>query len=128
MRTTKYVFAVLLVILLGVSAEGCASAANVATGGSAAATLRVENHNFNDVDVFAVPPGGTPQRLGMVTGASSGTFVLPRTLIATLPLRIIAAPIGGFGAAGSGPLTVYGGQTVLFTVEADLHLSSAVVR
>jgi hypothetical protein len=128
MRRTKYAFAVLLVLLLGVSVEGCASAGNVSAGQGAAAALRVENHNFNDVDVFAVPPGGVPQRLGIVTGASSGTFVLPRTLIATLPVRIIAVPIGGFGAAGSGPLTIYAGQTVVFTVEADLHLSSAVVR
>lgn len=128
MRTTTYIFALLLTVFLGVSSESCASAGNTATAQRTDATLRVDNHNFNDVDVFAVPPGGVAQRLGMATGLSSGTFVLPRTLIAALPVRIIAVPIGGFGAAGSGPLTVYGGQTVVFTVEADLHLSSAVVR
>ena len=117
----------LLVLSLGVLSAGCARASMMPEN-QADATLRVENHNFNDVDIFAVHPGGTPQRVGQVTGLSSGTITLPRALIASVPIRFVAVPIGGFGAAGSGSLTVYGGQTITFTIESDLAMSSAVVR
>jgi hypothetical protein len=127
MRTPRHVSGV-LVLVLGVLLAGCARATTVDAAQSSDATLRVDNHNFNDVDIFVVHPGEVPQRLGMVTGVSSGSFAIPRTLLANQPIRVTAVPIGGVGEARSGPLTVYGGQTVQFTVEADLHLSTAVVR
>lgn len=114
---------------------GCArpAAATSSVGGGMSTALtgvsvEVVNHNFLDVDVFAVEPGGRALRLGTVTGNSSGTFTLAPHAIATGAVRLVAAPIGSPGAAGSGPLLVSGGQTITFTIEQSLAQSSATVH
>jgi len=41
---------------------------------------------------------------------------------------LVGAPIGGFGTARSGKLQIAAGETIVFTVQPDLALSSATVE
>ncbi len=92
------------------------------------ATVVVQNDNFADVDVFVVRGGDVLARLGMVNGESTATFTVDPSLFPTGRLSLIARPIGGVGAARSGPLVVDGGETVTFTISPDLQASMATVR
>ena len=92
------------------------------------ATLVVQNHNFADVDIYVVRDGDVSTRLGTVTGESTERFAIDPSLFPTGTLRLIGTPIGGSGAARSGPLLVNPGQTITFTVEPDLAASAATVQ
>ncbi len=93
-----------------------------------AVRLVVQNNNFADVDVYVVRDGDATTRLGTVTGESNATFVVEPSLFPTGTLALVAQPIGGFGAARSGPVSVSPGQTVTFTIQPDLRTSMATVR
>src|SRR5947207_15301605 len=67
--------------------------------------LKVVNDNYNDIDVYAVR-NGERTRVGTVTGNSSQSFTLDRSLFPTNDVTLVAVPIGGFGAASSGRLSV----------------------
>jgi hypothetical protein len=111
------------------SAAGCAHPNELADDDASPAApigIRVQNQNFNDMDVFAVS-GGMPRRLGMVIGSGSSTFSLDPSY-ALRPLYIVAAPIGGFGRASSGQLNVAAGDTVEFTVGLRLANSGVLIR
>jgi hypothetical protein len=120
------------VLGLGVAAvvaAACAHPSQLADGDdlpSAPIGVRVQNQNFNDVNVYAVS-GGMARRLGMVVGSSTGTFSLEPSY-ATRPLYIVAAPIGGFGRASSGQLSVEAGDTVEFTIGPRLANSGVFIR
>jgi hypothetical protein len=89
--------------------------------------LRVQNHSPADMNVFVVEDGAW-KRIGFVGALGSATFELGVLERNGAPLRILAVPVSGRGAARSEPLTVLPGQTATFTIEADLARSSAVVR
>lgn len=128
MHTTSAPGRVLLALLLSFQAYACASVGTGAMPPRGGAMVTVENRNFLDLDVYAIRSGGVPRRLGMVTSASSTTFPLPRDFVAFGAVRIVAVPIGGFGAAGSGQVPVNPGQTIVFTVEENFALSSVIIR
>jgi hypothetical protein len=130
MRITNSIFPLFLATAaLGVTASGCARhRAEAEVSPNAVATVRVENHHFNDMNVWATRPGGDRIRLGMVTGASTTTFKLPRNLVAFGSIDIVAVPIGGFGRARSGELSISPGETIVFRVEQRLASSNAVVE
>jgi hypothetical protein len=90
--------------------------------------VKVVNNNYSDIDVFAEGTGGARLRLGTVTGQSSATFTLPPNYVAFGNIRLAGVPIGGFGSARSGRLQIAAGETVVFTVQPDLALSSATVE
>lgn len=90
--------------------------------------LRIENHNFADMDVFAIPPAGQLFRLGMATGVGGGTYKIPANYLATGSIGFVAIPIGGFGSAATGQLTPAPGDTVIFTIEQSLAQSSVTIR
>jgi hypothetical protein len=77
--------------------------------------------------VFVVVEGSW-KYIGSVDGRSRTSFDLWAFRRSGAPLRILATPVNGQGAARSDPLTVLPGQTVTFTIEQDLALSSATVR
>lgn len=112
---------------------GCGGAVQRAQEAAAIATatdavpLRVQNNNPADVKIFVVV-GGTWKYIGFVAGRSSDNFELGALDRTGAPLRILATPVGGRESAHSEPLTVFPGQTVTFTIEADLAVSSALVR
>lgn len=123
----KVVRRALCAMLLGAAMGGCASLRGPA-GSAPPVALEVDSHNDAAFDVFAISAGGIPQRIGMVMGFSKATFTLGRDLTTQGTVRIVAVPIGGFGAANSGPLVVRGGDTIVFTLEQVVSWSSAVVR
>lgn len=127
MRTTRLLFPGLLVALMLSSAvQGCAPAGVLSRPG--AATLDVQNHNFADMNVYAISENGSPLRLGTAGGLGSTTFTLPYDSFASGSVYIVAVPIGGFGAAGSGAVSVQSGQTIQFTIEQNLNMSSVMLR
>lgn len=126
---------------LAIGALSCATLSGLSLGAAAcsrtgqaagevapasAVGLHVRNNNFLDMDVYAVS-AGLATRLGTVTGNSSRNFVVSPTL-ATPDLRIVATPIGGNGRASSGQLLVSPGQTIEFTIGANMLNSTAFIR
>ena len=127
MRTTRLLFPKLLVaLMLGFGMQACAAAGVLSHSGGA--TLEVVNHNFADMNVYAIGENGSPRRLGMAVGLSSTKFTLPSDTFVSGPVHIVAVPIGGFGAAGSGAVNVQSGQTIQFTIEQDFNMSSVMLR
>jgi hypothetical protein len=119
-----------LAVLLGMLAAACGGGQGAGEGPTpgSAVQLVVRNNNFSDVTVYAVPQGGDPQRVGMVSGTQTATFTLRAGLLGAGQLRLVADPLGGGGRGGSGPITVSPGQTITFTVEPLLGSSFAVVQ
>jgi len=119
-----------MLLLASVAAVGaCAHPNELANGDidqSAPIGVRVENQNFNDVDVYAVS-GGMARRLGWVTGNTAGTFSLEPSY-AFQPISIVARPIGGFGLASSGQLNVSAGDTIELRVGSRLSQTSVMIR
>lgn len=128
MRATRLIIALFAVGSTLVSATGC-SRNNMAAGDVSPANtigVHVQNDNFLDMDVYAVSEG-LATRLGTVSGNGSRTFVLDATLAAQ-DLRIVAAPIGGNGRAGTGPIVVSPGQTIDFRIGTLMRNSSVSIH
>jgi len=98
----------------------------VASAGNAV-ELRVVNDNYSDVDVYAFR-NGVRTRIGSVSGNSSQSFNLNPSLFPTNDVAIVAVPIGGFGAASSGRLSVSPGDQIEFRIMPVLNQSSATIR
>jgi hypothetical protein len=128
MRTPSSILTLLLATAAAGSAAGCHRQPTTEVSPNAATTVKVVNNNFSDVDVFAEGTGGARLRLGTVTGQSSSTFTLPPSYVAFGNIRLVGAPIGAFGTARSGKLQIAAGETIVFTVQPDLALSSATVE
>lgn len=77
---------------------------------------------------IAVVISGVSRRLGQVTGNSSADFKVDYLMTVGQSIAILATPIGGVGAATSGPLSVGEGQLVEFVIGSTLRQSSATVR
>jgi hypothetical protein len=89
--------------------------------------VHVKNDNFLDMNI-AVVISGVSRRLGQVTGNASADFKVDYLLTVGQSIAILATPIGGVGAATSGPLSVSEGQLVEFVIGSTLRQSSATVR
>jgi len=119
---------VALMALAGCSSsmERTGSAAGEVASNDAVAVM-VVNNNYNDVNVYAVR-GGERIRLGSVTGNNSATFSMDRAIYGVNDVSLIAIPIGGFGAARSGRLSLSAGDSVEFRIMPVLDQSSVFVR
>lgn len=90
--------------------------------------IQVNNNNFNDITVYAIA-GGAQRRLGAVTGNSSQTYELPRSLnLAANRLQIRASPLGARGSYTSAELAVFPGDLVVVDLAAELTLSNISIR
>ena len=133
MRYSRVSLMVLAAVAVVGTTVGCGAASSQAEAGgevtpsSGAISLVVDNSNFYDVDVYAVQ-SGVARRVGTVTGNNTTTFPLNQTFFPTGELSLIATPIGGFGRANSGRLTVYPGDEVRFYVAPQIEQSNAIVR
>jgi len=126
---------VVLSVALAVAAVvgGCATGRNAAGGDGAGfaqaapantAIVHVNNHNWQDVDVFAVREG-MKMRLGMVTSMSSGDFKLPETFLVGSPnVQLRIDPIGSNNGYLTQSILVSPGQTVDLRIENNLNLTS----
>jgi len=109
----------------------CASSRAVQVRSSAvdrALPLQVQNDNTADVDVYAMS-GGQVTRLGTVTGLSSDTLQIPATAVTRgTELRLLADPIGAYGAYLSDPILASTGDVLVLRVASQLALSTVVTR
>jgi hypothetical protein len=94
---------------------------------TAEVALEVENHGWSDI-VISLVRGTAVERLGMVRGLTTETFVFPyRKLGAGTDVRLRAYPIGGPQAFTSENVLVQPGQWVKWTLENDLSRSFLAV-
>lgn len=92
-----------------------------------AASVVVENNNWQDVRVFAVV-GGMRHRLGTVTSMNTRRYRIPQHMTAhARQLRILVDPIGGQATFLSPSVQVYAGQEVSLSVQNHLPISSIAV-
>ncbi|MFN2566019.1 MAG: hypothetical protein ABR499_13565 [Gemmatimonadaceae bacterium] len=111
----------------GRAAQSAAAAHDVTALSDDGVRLRVQNNTGVDMKILVVD-GGTWKSIGFAGAQSTVSFDVGGLNQSGAPLRILATPIGAEGAARSGPLTVLPGQTVTFTIEADLARSFAIIR
>ena len=89
--------------------------------------LRVTNHNFLDVTVYALH-NGQRTRVGTVTGSSAQVFYLPPRLLGLgREIQLLGDPIGSTDFALTETLMVQPGQYIEWTLETDLRRSSVGV-
>lgn len=124
---------ILVPLVIALAAPACAhprTAADRPPGDGDSRTpsvLRVTNHNWLDVTVY-VQHDGARSRVGLVTAASTRTFVLPRRLIgADGSIFLVGEPVGTLASVASDVLHVLPGQPIEWTLESDLERSSASV-
>jgi len=80
------------------------------------ATLRVDNQSFNDVNIYALR-SGTRMRIGTVTGLTTRTFVLPKTLVGTgTRVQFIASFIGSSRGPVSEEITIWEGDEIALRI------------
>ena len=89
--------------------------------------LHVENHAAAAATISAVTQG-TWKYVGSVGARSSDSFELYELELTGAPLRLRASLTGRPDTVYSPPLAVAPGQTVTFTIERELALSSAAVH
>ena len=78
-------------------------------------TLRVENQNFLDMNVYVLP-GGQRIRLGTVPGLSTQVFTIPAYLVRGSPLQFEVHPIGGLGNPRTETISVQPGEEIRLTI------------
>ena len=94
---------------------------------NAEVALEVENHGWSDI-VISLVRGTSVERLGMVGGLNTETFVFPYRKLGTgTDVRLRAYPIGGPKAYTSENVLVQPGQWVKWTLESDLTRSFLAV-
>lgn len=89
-------------------------------------SVEIENHNWSDITIYLMT-GGLPQRLGMVTAMSNGSFAFPSQRLNTGgSVRLRALPVAGT-AFTSEAILVQPGQAIMWRLENDLDISSLSV-
>jgi len=78
-------------------------------------TLRVENQNFLDMNVYVVS-GGQRIRLGTVPGLSNQVFTLPAYIVRGAALQFEVHPIGGLGNPRTETISVQPGEEIRMTI------------
>lgn len=121
-----------LVTAVAMTAGACAPTMNGAGAGGYRAVngetvVRVKNHNWSDITVYAVRLG-MRFRLGMVTSMSEQTFAVPSSLLnGQSDFRILADPIGSSHTYLTDAILVSPGQMIDLTLENNINLSSYAV-
>jgi hypothetical protein len=88
--------------------------------------VEVTNHNWSDITIYLVA-GDRPQRLGMVTAMSNGSFAFPaHRLNTSAGVRLRALPVAG-SAFTSETILVQPGQAIQWTLENNIDTSSLSV-
>jgi len=89
--------------------------------------VRVENRGWSDVNVYAVE-GGMRLRLGTVTSMTTQRLRVPtRSGLFTHNVQLIAVPIGAGQAYVAPVVQVSRGQSMEFTIQNHLAISSVSV-
>jgi len=78
-------------------------------------TVKVENHNFLDMNVFVLQ-GGQRIRLGTVNGLSTAVFTIPDYVARSTSVQFELHPIGGRTNPRSESISVQPGEQIVLTV------------
>jgi len=88
--------------------------------------VEVDSHFQGDVVIYLLR-SGQRERLGMMSGLGNAAFTFPyRKLGNSGSTRLLAYPIAGSAAYASDPLYIQPGQSLKWTLEADLSRSNLV--
>ena len=94
---------------------------------SVGVVLAVTNHHFLDVTIY-IEHDGQSTRVGTITAASSGQFILPwRLLGVSRQSRLLGEAIGSPEYALTETLMIQPGQYIEWTLEHDMRHSSVGV-
>jgi hypothetical protein len=86
--------------------------------------VRIDNQNFNDMNVYLVT-GGSRWLLGQAGGVSLTTLTIPNGIApADLRLRLLADPLGGQAPITTPTLIVPRGQRIYWTIGSDPAMST----
>jgi hypothetical protein len=97
-----------------------------ATDANTPVLVEIENHFQGDVVIYLMR-ANQRERLGMVTALGGTSFTFPyRRLGTSGSSRLLAYPIAGASAWASDPLYIQPGQSLKWTLEAELSRSSLV--
>ena len=103
-----------LSLVTGVTA--CSKQAGAPVDPMAPAFVEVQNQAYLDMTIYVIR-SGQRIRLGQVSGNSTATFELPRTVVNPgLPVRFQADPIGGSRTPFSQEIGVSPGDTVVLQI------------
>ena len=90
--------------------------------------LIVQNHNWSDVRIYVVHDG-VSERVGLVTAAAVGTFILPGRFFASQAgIQLQAYAIAGDQPYTTEVLTLHPGDAITWTLESQLDHSSILIR
>ncbi len=99
-------------VVLALLSAGCGRAVRSAPDPQAETTVRVENRNFLDMNVYIVHQSQRI-RLGMVTGLSTQVFTIPGYIVrGSGQLQFELHPIGGRGNPRTESISVQPGDEV----------------
>lgn len=129
-RIVRGAAAAALLLVLSAAWTGCArrSPFDGAGPGDEPIQLEVENHNFLDVVVFAMPDG-IWRRLGTVTGTSTTTLEVPGTIASRAGgFRLLVDPVGSQAAYLTEPIYASPRDIVVLQVGSVIRMSSWYLR
>jgi hypothetical protein len=130
MTATRWTAMIVSVLTLSVGAcarNGAPRGEDVSLASRSVSVL-VTNNNYWDMKVYALIGSSVSIRLGTVTGVSSARFTAQPSMFPTGTLHLVASQLGGRDMADSGPLPVFGGESVTFTIQPNTGTSFAFVR
>jgi hypothetical protein len=78
-------------------------------------TLRVENQNFLDMNVYVLS-GGQRIRLGTVPGLSTQVFTIPAYIVRGAALQFAVHPIGGLANPRTETISAQPGEEIRLTI------------
>lgn len=117
-------------VVIAASAAVCAACLSHHSSDStidSPATLYVDNHNYQDVDI-QVLHRGLKSHLGNVNASAATTIVLPKSLLSDLgEVQLIAHAIGTPYTITTAVIVLKPGTEVRWTLETDLNRSSISV-
>ncbi|MDE0082070.1 MAG: hypothetical protein OXT72_05420 [Gammaproteobacteria bacterium] len=91
--------------------------------------IAVENNAYLDMHIYVIYSGGLSRSLGMVTGLSKRTLVIPRQVIHThSEIQLFADPIGGNQGYLSETMFASPGERIRFTIQNLPGLSTAWIE
>jgi hypothetical protein len=112
----RYLVSTSIALALVAGITACSKQPAAPVDPMAPAFVEVQNQGFLDMTIYIIR-SGQRVRLGQVSGNSTATFELPRTMVNPgLPVRFQADPIGGNRTPFSQEIGVSPGDTVVLRI------------
>ena len=96
-------------------------------GSKVAATVTIHNQQASDIRVYVVA-GSAEHRLGLVTALSTATFRIPSVVPSPSDLRFRAVPLASGEPQSTDMITVFAGNSLVFTIGHGPATSNLVLR